>query len=222
MEVEKETNKIGCIIMASGEGKRFGSNKLLVDFCGKSLIQRILDTTEALFEKRVVVTRSEEVRDICTRQNINVILHKLPYRNDTIRLGMGALEEMEACVFCSSDQPLLRKESLKKLRKSFMVHKSGIHRLFFEEQEGMPILFGKEYFEELKNLPEKAGGGYLIKKYPQQVVRVSVADEAELLDVDTPEELEKLLQIADGKNRSGEVLRNDDEKNSESSIRTSF
>ncbi|MBR5578686.1 MAG: hypothetical protein IKW28_06795, partial [Lachnospiraceae bacterium] len=67
-----------------------------------------------------------------------------------------------------------------------------IHRLVFEDREGTPILFGKEYFEELKNLPLKCGGSYLVKKYPGQIETVSVRSEEELMDVDTPEELETL------------------------------
>ena len=34
--------KLGCVIMASGEGKRFGSNKMLADIFGKPLIARTI------------------------------------------------------------------------------------------------------------------------------------------------------------------------------------
>lgn len=37
---------IGCVIMASGLGKRFGSNKLMADFNGKPMIYRILSATD--------------------------------------------------------------------------------------------------------------------------------------------------------------------------------
>lgn len=187
--------KTGCVIMASGYGKRYGSNKLLADFCGRSLIQRILDTTEELFEKRVVVTRSEEIREVCTKRGVAVIFHSLPNRNDTIRLGLEVMEDMDACIFCPSDQPLLRKESLKALIESFEHRKRGIHRLVYENQEGTPILFGKEYYEELKNLPVKSGGSYLVKKYPGQVTKVSVLECYELMDVDRPEDLERLCKL---------------------------
>lgn len=188
-------NRIGCIIMASGEGRRFGSNKLVAEFQGKTLIQRILDTTEGLFEKRVVVTRSLEVKNLCEKQNVQVVFHSMPHRNDTVRLGVETMEEMDACIFCPSDQPLLCKESLERLRKSFEMQRKGIHRLVFKNREGTPILFGKEYFEELKRLPQKCGGSYVIKKYPYSVEKVSVLYEYELMDVDTPEELEKLEKM---------------------------
>ena len=36
--------KLGCVIMASGEGKRFGSNKMLADIYGEPLIARTIDS----------------------------------------------------------------------------------------------------------------------------------------------------------------------------------
>ena len=52
-------SEIGCVIMASGLAKRFGSNKLLAEFDGKPLLCRAFAVTEGLH--RVVVTRSTEM-----------------------------------------------------------------------------------------------------------------------------------------------------------------
>lgn len=186
--------KIGCVIMASGLAKRFGSNKLLQEFQGRTLLQRILDTTEDLFDKRVVVTRSREVRELCEQQNIGVIFHSLPDRNDTVRLGVEIMNEMDACLFCPSDQPLLKRESIQRLIHNFEQKEEGIHRLIFEQREGAPILFGKEFFEELKRLPEKCGGSYLVKKYMDKVEKVNVTEEIELQDIDTYEDYLWLLE----------------------------
>ena len=34
----KELLPVGCVIMASGVSRRFGSNKLLADFCGEPML----------------------------------------------------------------------------------------------------------------------------------------------------------------------------------------
>lgn len=191
---EQKAN-IGCIIMASGMAKRFGTNKLLAKFQGKTLIQRILDITgEDVFEKRVVVTRSEEVVTLCKQQNIDVIFHALPNRNDVVRLGIEVMKGMEACIFCPCDQPLLQKESLKNIVRKFRLGNKRMLRLSYVEKKGSPVLFGKEYFEELANLPEKCGGSYLIKKYPENVGFVSATEEIELYDIDTKEDYEWLIE----------------------------
>lgn len=56
-------SEIGCVIMASGLAKRFGSNKLLAEFDGKPLLCRAFAVTEGLH--RVVVTRSTEMQALC-------------------------------------------------------------------------------------------------------------------------------------------------------------
>ena len=184
--------RIGCVIMASGLGKRFGGNKLMADFLGRPMIQRALDATAGLFAKRVVVTRHESVAALCREQNVDVVLHDLPDRNDTIRLGLEALGELDACLFLPGDQPLLRRETVAMLLQHWKSAPDRIIRPAYEDIEGSPVLFPAWAFPELKNLPEGRGGGAVIKKHPDAVCRISICDPFELADADTPEMLETL------------------------------
>ena len=99
---------VGCVIMASGLGKRFGGNKLMADFRGQPMIGRILEATEGLYLRRVVVTRHEDVEAFCRERGVAAVTHDLPGRNDTVRLGLNAVGEVDGCLFCPGDQPLLR------------------------------------------------------------------------------------------------------------------
>ena len=193
-EVFEKRAKLGCVIMASGQSKRFGENKLLVDFHGKTIIERILDLTEGdLFAKRVVLTRTKEVEEICKCKGVEVIFHDLNGRGDAVRLGVEQMAEMDGCMFCPCDQPLLKRTSLEKMAETFSKRDKKMLRLGFGERYGAPVTFSKEYFEELKNLPEKSGGSYLIKKYPEEVEVIQADSELELQDMDTKEEYERLL-----------------------------
>ncbi|MBR2048687.1 MAG: nucleotidyltransferase family protein [Oscillospiraceae bacterium] len=178
--------------MASGLGKRFGGNKLMADFHGKPLLQSALEATDGLFAKRVVVTRHESVAALCREQNVDVVLHDLPNRNDTVRLGLEALGDLDACMFLPGDQPLLRRETVAMLLESRKENPDSIIRPAHEATEGSPVLFPSWAFPELKNLPEGKGGGAVIKNHPQSVHRVSIANPFELADADTPEMLETL------------------------------
>ena len=188
--------KIGCVIMASGQGKRFGSNKLMADFQGKPMIQRALVATAGLFSQCVVVTRHEDVAALCREQNVDVVLHDLPYRSDTVRLGLEALGDLDACMFLPGDQPLLRRETVANLLQNWQQHPDCIIRPIHEDTEGSPVLFPSWAFPELKNLPEGRGGGVVIKKHPQEIFRVSVSNPFELADADTPETLEFLKGLS--------------------------
>ena len=181
--------KIGCVIMASGMGKRFGGNKLMADFRGKPMVQRAIDATENLFSKRVVVTRHESVAALCRKQHVDVVLHSQPYRSDTVRLGLEALGDLDACMFLPGDQPLLRRETVGQLIDAWKQSPHQMIRPVYEDTEGSPVIFPSWLFSELMNLPEGKGGGVVIQKHIHDVLRVSVSNPFELADADTPEML---------------------------------
>lgn len=178
--------------MASGLGVRFGGNKLMAPFCGEPLIMRILRQTEGVFVRRVVVTRNADVAELCNRLGVETVLHDLPHRSDTVRLGLSAVGDVDGCMFCPADQPLLRKETILFLCRRAADDAHSIWRTRFADQPGAPVVFPRWCFPELENLQEGKGGGVLMKKYPEQVKYLPVRDAYELMDVDSPQDLSAL------------------------------
>ena len=189
---------VGCVIMASGRSTRFGSNKLLAPFGGQPLLCRAFAATDTpQLSARIVVTRSAQVQALCKAQGVPVLLHALPGRNDTVRLGLSALlaqhPELTGCMFLPGDQPLLRTESVEAVVRAFYsTKKRDICRLSYGGRVGSPVLFGRRYFEPLQHLPEGKGGSFLIRQNPDAVQEVPAASLWELADADTPEVLEQL------------------------------
>ncbi len=193
-DLDQPFGAIGCVIMASGLGKRFGGNKLMADFHGRPLICRILDATEGIFLQRVVVTRHEDLAQLCKDRGIPTRLHALPHRSDTVRLGLEALEGIDRCMFAASDQPLLRQETIAALALASANVPDAIWRTAWGSVPGSPVVFPEWTFEELLKLPKGQGGGALIKKYPGRLHTVNVRDKYELKDMDTPADLAELLE----------------------------
>ena len=213
----KKSLTVGCVIMASGLSRRFGANKLLADFCGQPMLCRAFAATAApSISARIVVTRSEEVQALCRAQGVPVLLHSLPGRNDTVRLGLSALleqlPELSGCMFLPGDQPLLRRETVEAMTERFCQERPYpaewqketereifrlAHRFINDPNPlvGSPVLFSKRYFSELRILPEGKGGSVLLRKYPERVHNIFIGDRNELLDADTPEALAELLRI---------------------------
>lgn len=192
IDLDAPFGNIGCVIMASGLGKRFGENKLMAEFHGKPLISYVLDATSDIFQKRIVVTRHEAVANLCKEKNIDCILHTLPHRNDTIRLGLLRLLDTEYCMFCTSDQPLLRQETIATLALSAANAPTKIHRPIYEDSIGSPVIFPKGTYDELLQLPEGKSGGYVIKQYSDYVQYLPISNAKELEDIDTQEDLLRL------------------------------
>ena len=196
---ENKTLPVGCVIMASGLSTRFGSNKLLTPFGPgrEPMLRRAFAATDTpLLASRVVVARSPEVETLCREVSVPCLLHALPGRNDTVRLGLEAL---------LADQPLLRRESVESLLRAFAEHlqtqketERMIFRLAYRAKDdptplvGSPVLFDSRYFPALRTLPEGKGGSFLLRQYPEQVHCFYTAHHEELWDADTPEALQKL------------------------------
>ena len=123
-----------------------------------------------------------------------MLLHELPLRSDTVRLGTQAVGDRDGCLFCPGDQPLLRRETVASLALCAVNGKSFIWRTAFGDTPGAPVLFPRWTFPELLTLPPGQGGGFLIKKYPGQVRSVPVRDARELMDADSPEDLSALQE----------------------------
>lgn len=192
VDLDDPFGSCACVIMASGLGKRFGGNKLMADFDGQPLISRALDATEWIFAKRIVVTRHKDVEAFCQSRGIPVILHALPHRSDTIRLGLEAVMQEDACMFLPGDQPLLCKETVASLVIGASADPSSIWRAAYKDTPGSPVVFPKWAFAELMSLPEGKGGNHVIRNRADQVRLLNIENAYELTDVDMPEDLEKL------------------------------
>jgi len=194
MKREKSKNNIGCVLMASGESKRFGSNKLLAKFAGKPLFAYALNATNIPGLERVVVTRTAEVSDAAKVLGIPAILHDFPNRSDAIKLGIEGFK-CDRIMFCPSDQPLLKKESVEALIKLSNENPSSICRLSFDGTPGAPVIFPSMLFAELSSLAPGQNGRDVIEVHKDIVLYQNAAKKEELLDVDTPEELKYLESL---------------------------
>lgn len=200
IDLDAPFGRSGCVIMASGMGRRFGGNKLMADFGGRPMIRQVLDATAGIFANRVVVTRHADVAGLCRQLGIEYVLHSLPLRSDTIRLGLQALAagggapELSGCAFCPADQPLLRRETVAALVISAARQPDAIWRTEWQGVQGAPIWFPAWAFHELSALPPGKGGSAVAARYPASVHTIPAASSWELADADTPEQLNVLFR----------------------------
>ncbi len=82
-----------------------------------------------------MVTRSAQVQALCKAQGVPVLLHALPGRNDTVRLGLSALlaqhPELTGCIFLPGDQPLLQRATVEALLTAFAQTQKETERVIF-------------------------------------------------------------------------------------------
>ena len=186
--------KIGCVVMAAGNARRFGENKLAASLRGRSLILRALKTVPAeCFDSVVVVTQYPEIMRLAKEFHFAAIYNQHPDWgiSHTIKLGLTELRDCDGVLFLVSDQPLLRRESVKELAELWARHPDKIAALGHGGVRGNPCLFPARFFPELLELREDRGGNAVIRHHEEDLILLEV-DGAELYDVDTVRALEQL------------------------------
>lgn len=151
--------KLGCVIMASGEGKRFGSNKMLADIYGEPLIARTIDSVPRGFDV-VVSTRWPEAAQICDDKHCPCVLHDGELRSESVRAGLswGVERNWKGCLFLPGDQPLVSSDSFEAMVRAFDERgRKYPVRLACNGEPSSPVLFPAELFDALMCLEGKDG-----------------------------------------------------------------
>jgi molybdenum cofactor cytidylyltransferase len=191
-----ERLKLGCVVMAAGNARRFGENKLAAELDGRSLIRRALEAVPGeAFDSVVVVTQYPEIADLAQEFHFTAIQNEHPDFgiSHTIRLGLSQLQDCDGVLFLVSDQPLLRQESVAELVRLWRKQPDNIAALSHGGVRGNPCLFPAPFFPELMNLREDKGGNTVIRRHEDCLVLLEV-DSRELTDVDTPEAMKELQE----------------------------
>ena len=189
-----EQSKIGCVVMAAGSARRFGSNKLKIELDGQSLFRRSLDAVPVQqFESVVVVTQYPEFEEVIRDRGFTLIRNDRPELglSHTIHLGLKALEHCDAVLFQVADQPLLQQESVDELCELWRKEPEKIAIFCHGERRGNPCIFPARFFQELMAIEGDRGGSVVIKAHPEAILRKEVPEE-ELYDVDTAQAFAEL------------------------------
>ena len=193
---------IGAVILAAGASTRMGTPKQLLYFKGRSLLRHIVDVAIAQECEPIVVVlgaHAEQIRYQVSQLPVMVV------ENQDWDLGMGAsirvgvnavnnlTKNLEAVILLLCDQPFVCSHVLNQLVEIYHTTHKPIIASEYAQTLGVPALFSRELFSELMNLDAEKGAKQVIQKYKHLVF--SVPFEAGAIDVDTPQDYERLETI---------------------------
>jgi len=198
----KDNAKIGVIILAAGSSSRLGYPKQLVKFKGISLLQHSIDVAESLeFETKILVlgAKEDEINKKINRRNFKVVINENweEGMSTSIRKGLSEAlkleKELEYILMLLSDQPLVTKDKIEELIRVQL--KSNKQATFSEYvgEPGVPAIFSREIFSELKKLKGDQGAKKLI--YDKNFQFGTVKFEDGNFDVDTTADVELLKRM---------------------------
>ncbi len=188
--------RLGLIILAAGQSSRMGRPKQLLTWNGRTLLRHACETALATTCHPVIVVLGCEA-EACAREigDLDVVKIVNPGwsvgMGQSISVGVLALEtrvpDIEGVVLMLVDQPGVTSNLLDLLVAHWASSGGAIAATKYPEGEGVPAVFGREFFPSLRALNFDEGARGLIA---QERSRVAVIDPGEeLVDLDTPESL---------------------------------
>jgi molybdenum cofactor cytidylyltransferase len=201
---------VGAIILAAGDSSRFGRPKQLARFDGKSLVRRVVDAADAAGCSPIMVVIGSERAGIEDelREAPVVLIENQNWKTgigSSIRTGMQSLSnvapQIQAVVMLICDQPAVNARTIKDLITTHEESKRDIVACSYGDTVGVPALFDRSLFVELRSLSDESGAKSVILKDPKRVAQFAFPDGA--LDIDSPEDWKKL--------QAGLVSPNEDE-----------
>ncbi|WP_152804250.1 molybdenum cofactor cytidylyltransferase [Alkalibaculum sporogenes] len=187
---------ISAIIMASGFSKRMKKNKLFLEYKGKTLIQRTIDTVlECDFSQIILVARENKILELGEKSGLITVENKNAHLgiSESIKLGLSYTDKCDGYIFFTVDQPLVNETIIKSLLHLFDESKKHIIVPKYKGIKGSPVIFPEKFKKDLMKLEGDIGGKVIIRKNFEQVRFLEIEDERIIFDIDTKEDYEKIL-----------------------------
>ena len=189
------SSQVAIVILAAGESARMGQPKQLLQYAGKSLIRRAVET--ALGAHAVPVFVVLGAHEAAIRTEVAELPVAVVVNTDwsegmasSIRSGLQALPEVSAALFILCDQPRLTSAFLLNLISPHQQTGQPIVASEYGDSLGVPALFHQSLFAELLQLRGAQGAKKVIQAHPNDVLGIPF--EGGEVDVDTPEQYNRL------------------------------
>jgi xanthine dehydrogenase accessory factor len=181
--------KVG-LVLAAGESRRMGRPKLELPVGGAPMIRRSVETMLAApFERVRIVIAPGAVLDLPADPRLQLVENPDAKSGiaSSIRRGLADLPpETEAVVIALGDLPLVRRETVEEVLDAY--EETGRPIVFpqYRGRQGHPVLWGRRFFGELRNLEGDNGAKAVLDRNRDVALAVPVTDPGVCLDIDTP------------------------------------
>jgi molybdenum cofactor cytidylyltransferase len=198
---ESGAPRFAAVILAAGQSRRMGAeNKLLIPVDGKPMIRHAIDAATQAGASPVIVVTGHEAERVAEAAGEDVVLiHNPDYAtglSSSLKAGLGAVpDERDGALVALGDMPRVGTAHLKKLIAAFDPDEDHIICVpTWNGKRGNPVLWDRQFFEDMAGLGGDVGAKHLIGDNADVVCEVPMDDDGVLLDVDSPEALNALAK----------------------------
>ncbi len=190
---------IAGIVLAAGESKRMGRQKLLMPYNGKTFIETILDkisASEVDYTRVVVGHEPHRIIEAIKKYPAEVV-HNEQYRSGMLSSVQAGLKNLphrtRAVLIFLGDQPMVKTAIIDRLIEACRHGDRKIVLPVFEGRRGHPVLIDLVFKKEIFNLDPDKGLRDLIHRHETDVLEVHVDSPEILKDIDTIEDYKQEL-----------------------------
>ena len=177
-----------------------GGIKVLMPFGESTMLDAVIANVRSSHVNEIVVVlgaSSDEIRRRTSFDQIKVVV------NHDFRDGIGtslrcgvAQATGDAALVILADQPMVQTRTIRHLIREYREKMPQIAIPVYRGFRGNPVLLDRSVFPEILNLSGDIGCRAIFGGHSQSILKVPVDDVGVLLDIDTPQDLEKLRDRA--------------------------
>ena len=193
--------RVAGVLLAAGQGSRFGRPKALVELDGQTLAERGIGMLRAGGADPVLIVIGAAQVDLAPEYQVRTV------GNDDWRTGMGSSlraalhaladpdvgPDVGAAVVALADQPLVGAEAVSRLIAAYQAG-AGVAVAGYDGRPRNPVLLAREHWPEVIAMATgDQGARAFLRARPDLVTLVECGDTGRPDDIDTAADLDRII-----------------------------
>jgi len=187
--------KVSAILLAAGLSRRMGTDKLMLEYQGKPLVQHSIDLLSKLpVYESIIVTSNARLKSIALPPGIWSIINPTPEngQSSSIRIGLEAATGTHY-MFMTADQPKLTPDDIIPLLQVAKENPDKIIYPIIDNKPNSPTIFPEHFRTELLCLSGDTGGREIRDNNKKSCLALEPEHQKNFKDIDSKEDFDDLF-----------------------------
>ncbi|MGE4319410.1 MAG: NTP transferase domain-containing protein [Deferribacterales bacterium] len=185
---------ISAVVLAAGQSKRLGTDKLLLELDGGSVIDIFLKKLPVSSFSRINLTyHNDKIAETAEKYGINTIYVDNPEAGQGYSIRLGLTDIDTDVMFFAADMPLLKAETIDKL--IYNHKKDHITIPVCDGKRRNPVIFPAKAIDALKAIEGDMGGRAVIDSGVFRLNMVEFSDCGQFTDIDDMDDLKRVKEL---------------------------
>jgi molybdenum cofactor cytidylyltransferase len=178
---------ISAIILAAGQSKRMGQQKMLMPWGNTTVLGKVIETLQAAGIEDITLVANSATALQITIYKLPITLNNNGEMLESIQLGLQAQKPtVEATLICLGDQPQVEEGSVRNVCNIFLENRSNIVVPSYQMRRGHPWLIARELWGEVLQMCAPESMRDFLNAHKDDIFYVELDTPSILLDLDTP------------------------------------